>query len=155
MERSDIRGSMLPPGPVPSRGISGISARPKAGIPTELNRVTRGLDPRIRQKDDPIQMDGLPGRAWPSPAMTIGTQPMARIAIMAFLALVLPGWTQLGEHVLRIADSTETAERVVGAFADADVDRHMDVGRYYIGKNNHVGAVNRFKIVVTQFQTSR
>ncbi len=80
---------------------------------------------------------------------------MARIAILAFLALVLPGWTQLGEHVLRIADSTETAEKAVDALAEAEVDKEMEVGRYLIGRRNHISAINRFKVVVTQFQTSR
>jgi len=81
-------------------------------------------------------------------------QLMARIAISAFLALVLPGWTQPGENVLRFAESTETAKKPVDALADADVDKEMDVGRYYLGRRNHIGALNRFKFVVTRFQTS-
>ena len=80
---------------------------------------------------------------------------MARIAITAFLALVLPGWIQLGEHVRRVADSTEIADKAVDALAEAKVDKEMEVGRYYIGRLNHIGAINRFKVVVTQFQTSR
>ncbi len=80
---------------------------------------------------------------------------MARIAILAVLALVLPGWTQLGENMLRFVDNTETAEKVVDGVADHHAGKDMDIGRYDIGKRNYVGALYRFKIVVTQFQTSR
>ncbi|EJW10622.1 competence lipoprotein ComL, putative [Rhodovulum sp. PH10] len=33
--------------------------------------------------------------------------------------------------------------------------KEMEVGRYYMGKKNFIGAINRFKIVVTQYQTTR
>jgi len=31
----------------------------------------------------------------------------------------------------------------------------MTVGRYYEGKKNFIGAINRFKVVVTRYQTTR
>jgi outer membrane protein assembly factor BamD len=31
----------------------------------------------------------------------------------------------------------------------------MTVGRYYLEKRDYTGAINRFKIVVTQYQTTR
>jgi len=31
----------------------------------------------------------------------------------------------------------------------------MDIGRYNLQKRNYIGAINRFKIVVTQYQTTR
>ena len=31
----------------------------------------------------------------------------------------------------------------------------MEVGRYYMNKRNYTGAINRFKVVVTQYQTTR
>jgi outer membrane protein assembly factor BamD len=33
--------------------------------------------------------------------------------------------------------------------------REMNVGRYYMQKRNFTAAINRFKIVVTQYQTTR
>jgi outer membrane protein assembly factor BamD len=30
----------------------------------------------------------------------------------------------------------------------------MEVGRYYLKRNNHVAAINRFKTVVTEYQTT-
>jgi outer membrane protein assembly factor BamD len=31
----------------------------------------------------------------------------------------------------------------------------MQVGRYYLEKKDYTGAINRFKVVVTQYQTTR
>ena len=33
--------------------------------------------------------------------------------------------------------------------------KEMDIGRYYLKKRDYIGAINRFKIVVTQYQTTR
>jgi outer membrane protein assembly factor BamD len=33
--------------------------------------------------------------------------------------------------------------------------KEMDIGRYYMNKRDFVGAINRFKVVVTQYQTTR
>ena len=33
--------------------------------------------------------------------------------------------------------------------------KEMEVGRYYMNKRDFVGAINRFKVVVTQYQTTR
>lgn len=77
---------------------------------------------------------------------------MTRTAILAVLVLLLPGWTQPDDNILRFVDSTETVEKAVDGIADAD--RHMYVGRHEIDKRNYVGALYRFKTVVTRFQTS-
>ena len=31
----------------------------------------------------------------------------------------------------------------------------MEIGRYYLNKKDFTGAINRFKVVVTQYQTTR
>ena len=31
----------------------------------------------------------------------------------------------------------------------------MEIGRYYLNRKDFIGAINRFKIVVTQYQTTR
>jgi outer membrane protein assembly factor BamD len=33
--------------------------------------------------------------------------------------------------------------------------KEMDVGRFYLKKRDFIGAINRFKVVVTQYQTTR
>jgi outer membrane protein assembly factor BamD len=55
------------------------------------------------------------------------------IALLALITLVEPGWAQP---------------------AGEDADRHMTVARYYAGRGDHSGAVNRLKLVLTQYQGS-
>ena len=33
--------------------------------------------------------------------------------------------------------------------------KEMEVGRFYMNKRDFIGAINRFKVVVTQYQTTR
>ena len=79
---------------------------------------------------------------------------MTRIAISAVLILLLPGWTQPTDNVLRFAESTETVEKAADGI-DQQADKEMYIGRAEIDKRNYIGALNRFKTVVTRFQTSR
>jgi outer membrane protein assembly factor BamD len=80
---------------------------------------------------------------------------MVRMAILAVLVLLLADWTHVSENDLPFTDNTKTAEKAVGGIADQNADKEMAVGRYYLAKHNHLVAINRFKAVVTQFQTSR
>ena len=77
---------------------------------------------------------------------------MTRVAISAVLMLLLPGWTQPSDNILRFVEST-TAETAEG-IADQQADKEMHVGRALVEQGNRVGALNRFKTVVTRFQTS-
>ncbi|TAK49097.1 MAG: outer membrane protein assembly factor BamD [Xanthobacteraceae bacterium] len=47
------------------------------------------------------------------------------------------------------------AKRKIEVARDQLAGREMMVGRYYIGKRDYTGAINRFKVVVTQYQTTR
>ena len=33
--------------------------------------------------------------------------------------------------------------------------KEMEIGRFYMNKRDFIGAINRFKVVVTQYQTTR
>ena len=79
---------------------------------------------------------------------------MTRIAISAVLILLLPSWTQPTDNVLRFAESMETAEKSADGI-DQQACREMYIGRAEIDKRSYIGALNRFKTVVTRFQTSR
>ena len=79
---------------------------------------------------------------------------MARITILAILMLLLPGWTQLGDNVLRVADSTEVPAKAANAVIEQGPAMAMYIGRGELKKGNRIGALNRFKTVVTRFQTS-
>jgi outer membrane protein assembly factor BamD len=79
---------------------------------------------------------------------------ITRIAISAVLILLLPGWTQPTDNILRFAESTETAEKAADGI-DQQAGKEMYVGRDLLDKGNRIGALNRFKTVVTRFQTSQ
>lgn len=62
------------------------------------------------------------------------------------------------EEVMRKYPQTEYAEsakRKLEVARDQLAGREMMIGRYYLERRNFTGAINRFKTVVTQFQTTR
>jgi outer membrane protein assembly factor BamD len=62
------------------------------------------------------------------------------------------------EEVSRKFPNTEyaaSARKKVEVARDQLAGREMEVGRYYMNKRNYTCAINRFKVVVTQYQTTR
>jgi outer membrane protein assembly factor BamD len=62
------------------------------------------------------------------------------------------------EEVVRKFPTTEyalSAKRKIDVGRDQLAGKEMAVGRYYMEKKDFTGAINRFKIVVTQYQTTR
>jgi outer membrane protein assembly factor BamD len=62
------------------------------------------------------------------------------------------------EEVVRKFPDTEyaaSARRKIEGGRDQLAAKEMTVGRYYEGKKNFIGAINRFKVVVTRYQTTR
>jgi outer membrane protein assembly factor BamD len=62
------------------------------------------------------------------------------------------------EEVVRKFPTTEyaaSARRKIEGARDQLAAKEMTVARYYQGKKNFIGAINRFKVVVTQYQTTR
>jgi outer membrane protein assembly factor BamD len=62
------------------------------------------------------------------------------------------------EEVVRKYPNTEyaaSARRKLEGARDQLAAKEMNVGRYYEGKKNFIAAINRFKMVVTQYQTTR
>jgi outer membrane protein assembly factor BamD len=47
------------------------------------------------------------------------------------------------------------AQRKIEVARDQLAAKEMNVARYYMQKKNFIGAINRFKVVVTQYQTTR
>jgi outer membrane protein assembly factor BamD len=47
------------------------------------------------------------------------------------------------------------AQKKIDMARDQLAGKEMDVGRYYMKRRDFVGAINRFKVVVTQYQTTR
>jgi outer membrane protein assembly factor BamD len=62
------------------------------------------------------------------------------------------------DEVVRKYPDTEyavSARKKMEVARDQLAGREMEVGRYYIERRNFTGAINRFKVVVTQYQTTR
>src|ERR1700751_6097772 len=62
------------------------------------------------------------------------------------------------QEVIRKYPTSEYAVRAKAKMEGARdqlAGKEMDVGRYDLGKRNYIGAINRFKTVVTQYQTTR
>src|ERR1700744_5773351 len=62
------------------------------------------------------------------------------------------------EEVVRKYPTSEyavSAQAKLEAARDQLAGREMNVGRYYMQKRNFTAAINRFKVVVTQYQTTR
>jgi outer membrane protein assembly factor BamD len=47
------------------------------------------------------------------------------------------------------------AKKKIDMARDQLAGKEMDIGRYYLDRRDFIGAINRFKVVVTQFQTTR
>jgi len=47
------------------------------------------------------------------------------------------------------------AQKKIDMARDQLAGKEMDIGRFYLKKRDFVGAINRFKVVVTQYQTTR
>ena len=50
---------------------------------------------------------------------------------------------------------TKQAENRIKIAEDVLAASEMSVGRFYLKKNNHLAAINRFKVVVAEYQTTR
>ncbi|HCX18019.1 MAG TPA: outer membrane protein assembly factor BamD, partial [Afipia sp.] len=62
------------------------------------------------------------------------------------------------EEVIRKYPTSEyatSAKRKIEAARDQLAGKEMTVGRYYMDKKDYTAAINRFKVVVTQYQTTR
>jgi outer membrane protein assembly factor BamD len=63
----------------------------------------------------------------------------------------------LQEVVRKFPDTeyAESAKKKIEIARDNLAGKEMDIGRFYMQKKNYIGAINRFKTVVTQYQTTR
>ena len=62
------------------------------------------------------------------------------------------------EEVVRKYPNTEyavAAKRKIEVARDQLAGKEMDIGRWYMQRRDYTGAINRFKVVVTRYQTTR
>ena len=48
-----------------------------------------------------------------------------------------------------------SAKQKIEVARDQLAGKEMEIGRYYLKKKDYTGAINRFKVVVTKYQTTR
>jgi outer membrane protein assembly factor BamD len=53
------------------------------------------------------------------------------------------------------SEYASSARKKIDVARDQMAGKEMEVGRYYLRKRDYTGAINRFKVVVTQYQTTR
>src|ERR1700730_16172907 len=65
--------------------------------------------------------------------------------------------TSLEEVVRKYPDSeyATAAKKKIDRARDQLAGKEMEIGRFYMNKRDFIGAINRFKVVVTHFQTTR
>jgi outer membrane protein assembly factor BamD len=65
--------------------------------------------------------------------------------------------TALEEVVRKYPDSeyAQPSRDRIQVARDQLAGKEMEIGRFYLKERNYIGAVNRFKVVVTQYQTTR
>src|ERR1700719_1792934 len=63
----------------------------------------------------------------------------------------------LEEVVRKYPDSeySAAAKKKIDMARDQLAGKEMEIGRFYMNKRDFIGAINRFKVVVTQYQTTR
>jgi outer membrane protein assembly factor BamD len=62
------------------------------------------------------------------------------------------------QEVIRKYPNSEyaiNAKKKIEMARDQLAGKEMDIGRYYMDRRDFIGAINRFKVVVTQYQTTR
>ena len=62
------------------------------------------------------------------------------------------------EEVIRKYPNSEyavSAKQKIEVTRDQLAGKEMEIGRYYLEKKDYTGAINRFKVVVTKYQTTR
>jgi outer membrane protein assembly factor BamD len=73
-----------------------------------------------------------------------------RLGMLAALVIALSSASDARDKVLWIADQT-----TVNPERSLTAESEMEVARFYISKRDYTGAINRCKVVVTHFATSR
>jgi lipopolysaccharide biosynthesis regulator YciM len=77
------------------------------------------------------------------------------VAISALLILASLDASLAREMEGEVADDSAAAKANADSSTDQLASREMEIGRYNLGRKNYTGALNRFKVVVTQYRETR
>src|SRR5262245_56993060 len=78
---------------------------------------------------------------------------MAGVAMLALVAPVFSGWTHLGPSTVLFPTSPQLVQESNDVATEAE--RNMMIARYYLGRGDYTSALNRLKVVVMRYPTSR
>jgi outer membrane protein assembly factor BamD len=74
--------------------------------------------------------------------------------VLPLLILALVVWPEPSAQAAGFAAQAQTSPRADDA-ATQKAAKHMEIGRAYIAHGDDVAAINRFKLVITEFRTSQ
>jgi outer membrane protein assembly factor BamD len=80
----------------------------------------------------------------------------ARAAFVMMLPFLVAGPAAMSEEAARRPENATEGPTAIRAACTAEpAECELEIGRYYLRRNNHIGAINRFKVVATLFQSSQ
>jgi outer membrane protein assembly factor BamD len=85
----------------------------------------------------------------------MGAEMIVRIAALVLLALLFADRNLFGQQAPAAADQPASAGKALDGRQDDLVEREMLVARWYLGRHDYTGALNRLKIVVVHHRASR
>jgi outer membrane protein assembly factor BamD len=85
----------------------------------------------------------------------MGAEMIVRIAALVLLALLLADRNSFGQQAPAAADQPASSDKTLDGRADDPAEKEMLVARWYLGRHDYTGVLNRSKIVITQHCASR
>ena len=80
---------------------------------------------------------------------------MISLSFFVLFLLTLALASHAGDGAVTARHGMVVAQEVRAADAtDAEAERNMEIGRYYIGRHDYVSALARFRTVVTRYRSS-
>ena len=77
---------------------------------------------------------------------------LARLAFVTCFAVLFLGPAAKSEEASHATENAAAGDAVRTAASMAE--RELEIGRNYMNRGNYIGAINRFKVVATQFPSS-
>jgi len=85
----------------------------------------------------------------------MGTEVIVRLTALVLLALLVADRSLFGQQAPAAADQPASAGKALDGRQDDLAEREMLVARWYLGRHDYTGALNRLKIVVVHHRASR
>ena len=80
---------------------------------------------------------------------------IVRITTLVLLALLVADRSLFGQQAPTAAEQPASGGDAFGGRENDSVERHISVARWYLGRHDYTGVINRTKIVVSHHRASR